>query len=111
MAKEYDKMTPEELKAALIQSDAEKAKIEENAKKEIAKAKERAAKAKDEANGNVFVTYGDDTYKVVGPAFSLPNSITGGKNKSLNAEDLKNDPDLVEQLIKSESGILVKVEK
>lgn len=111
MAKEYDKMTVEELKAALIQSDADKAKIAEDAKKEIAKAKDKAAKAKDEANGEVFVTFGDDTYKAIGPAFSLPNSITGGKNTSVKAEDLKNDADLVEKLIKSESGILIKVEK
>lgn len=111
MAKEYDKMTAEELKAALIQSDTDKVKIAEDAKKEIAKAKEKAAKAKDEANGEVFVKFGDDTYKASSPSFSLPNSITGGKNKSVNAEELKNNAELVEQLIKSESGILVKVEK
>lgn len=111
MAQEIDKMTVEELKAALLKSQANEVKIADEAKKEIAKAKEKAAKAKDEASGEVFVKHGEDEYKVIGGAFSLPNSITGGKNRSVTAEELKGDAELIATLVAAESGVLVKVEK
>lgn len=114
----FDTMTVAELKAYAAKTTAEKVAAEEKAKatqegaaKEISTLKKKLTETKEAASGDVIITYEDEKYRVVGSSFSLPNSMTGGKNKSVKAEELKDDADLVKKLIESESGILIKVEK
>lgn len=111
-------MTDVELRAFALQSQKDKlaaedklTKTQAGAAKEIKALKEKIKETKETATGKVFVTHEDKKYLVTSPAFSLPNSLTGGKNTSIKAEELKDKPELIQKLIALESGILLEVVK